>query len=188
MVDLPSWKKTRPKVRKHLGKHSPQVDVIDEWEEMDVDRDEQKAGLKRREKRWKEIALEKGWKKKQIDKVIKNADKIEPDLRRGLTPQEELWLQVDFVLSYVMEEKAYNFVNNVKARKDIKTYNKLLNIFFSDKMRANLAHWVAYFALNPYRVDNAITLASVVKEYRKIKGIKTTNIKIIHKGEDEKEL
>ena len=49
--------RARAKVRKHLGKKNPKVDVIDEWEHSDIDRDEQKVGMERRERRWKEIAL-----------------------------------------------------------------------------------------------------------------------------------
>jgi hypothetical protein len=178
---MPSWKKTRPKVR---GKR----DVVDEYDLADIDRNEQKAGIKRRERRWKEIELKQKLKKAEIDNMLKKADKINPNIRQGLTPQQELWLQVDYCLAYLMEEKAHRFLDDIRIQGDIKTYNKLLNIFFSDVMRANLQNWLNYFDATGCRVPDPITLASVVREYRKIKGIKKTNIKIVRKGEKDKEL
>ena len=43
--------RARAKIRKHLGKKNPKIDVMDEYEWADIDRDEQEAGLKRRERR-----------------------------------------------------------------------------------------------------------------------------------------
>jgi len=173
---MPSWKKVRPKVR---GKK----DVVDEWELADIDRNEQKMGLKRREKRWreiqKEISLNRIAEKKSIENVEKMGNAREPTLL------EQAWLRCDYVLSHVMEPRAYKFMEITRI-KDPDCYKLLYRIFMSKQMMYNIQYYVEYF-LRGYKVQEKITLASMMKEYKKIKGIKT-KIRVIHKGEEEKEL
>ena len=87
-------KKVRPKLRKHLGKTNPKIDVYDEWEHNDIGRDEQKAGLKRREQRWREMELEQ----KRFEKLQNLLEKrkkmmTEALTRRQPTKMEVAWLR-----------------------------------------------------------------------------------------------
>lgn len=173
---MPSWKKVRPKVR---GKR----DVVDEWEFADIDRNEQKAGLKRREKRWREIEKEVARgriaEKKAIDNVEKMGNARDPNLI------EQAWLRCDYVLSNVMEPTAYKFMEIARI-KDPECYKRLYKIFMSRQMMYNIQYYVEYF-LRGFKIKEPIKFSSVMKEYKKIKGIKN-KIRVIHKGEEEHEL
>lgn len=172
---MPSWKKQRPKVR---GKK----DVIDEYETMDVDRDEQKVILKSREKRWKEIKLQQQRERQAEKKALDNAEKMDPNLRSPLTELELAWLRYDYVLANVMERNAHIFFDSIR-KKDIKSWHVLLDIFMSKNMRKNIETWLSYFD-HGGMVKSKIKLIEVIKEYRKLKGIKT-KIKVMRKGEKE---
>ena len=177
-IKMPN-KKARPKVR---GKKN----VYDEWEHGDRDRDEVEAGMKRRERRWKEIELEQKQAQKLEKKAIKNVEKMERGTKgRPPTPLEEAWLRCDYLLSNLMEPKAYIFMEQARL-KEPKLYKYLYKMFMSQNMMHYAQYYVDYFARGgkPYRV---ITHGDIIKAYRKYKGIKSS-IKIKHKGEKEKEL
>ena len=179
-------KKVRPKVRKHLGKTNPKIDVYDEWEHIDIDRDEQKAGLLRREKRWKEIDLAQKQAAALEKKAINEIEKMKRDVKgRAMTAIEEAWLRCDFILSHIMKKKAYEFMEWQRLN-DPECYKFLYKKFMSPHMMHYAQMYVDYFARDgePYRM---ITHGEIVKMYRKYKGIRS-KFKIKHKGEEEKEL
>jgi len=179
-------KRARPKVRKHLGKLNPKVDVVDEWEEGNIDRDEQKAGLERRERRWKEIQLAQKEEAKLNKKAMDNADKMERgNILRDPTPLELAWLRCDFILSHLMEQKAYEFMEYQRIN-DAEVYKQLYRKFMSRHMMLFAQAYMDFFAKGG-KAPRIITFGEVVQAYKKIKGIKT-KFKVIHKGEDEKEL
>lgn len=171
--------KQRPKIR---GKR----DVVDEWEFCDIDRDEQKAGLKRREKRWREIQLDIEEKKELEKKAIENAEKFGRINPAGvITPLQEAWLRCDYVLYNIMEKDAYNFLEH-KRKNDPDCYKYLYKIFMSRYMMRNIEYFVQLFA-NDYKLPKRIPLSEIYKHYRKYKGIRP-NIMVKHKGEKEKKL
>lgn len=178
-------KRHRPKVRKHLGKKNPKVDVVDEWETMDVDRDEQKAGIERRRKRWRQVETERLLEKAAEQAAIKHAEKMNPDRGREPNFLEKAWLRCDYVLSNVMEKNAYNFLENIRV-KDPECYKRLYKIFMSKNMMSRIQAFVDFFAQGG-EVPERIPLSEVVKHYRKIKGIRS-KIKVVHKGEDDRDL
>ena len=171
---MPSWKKQRPKVR---GKK----EVIDEWETMDVDRDEQERGLKRRARRWRDIEKAQAEARKVEREALKTADKIRKDIRRPRNVIEEAWLKYDYVLANIMERRAHEFLDKIRVG-DVELYNKILNIFISPYTKEHVDIMVQYFA-NGLSVAKKIALVDIVKEYRKLKGIRT-KITVKHKGED----
>ena len=147
---MPSWKKTRPKVR---GKK----DVVDEWEIMDIDRDQQKAGLKRRERRWKQIEKERVLAKRAEKVAIEKAEKM--GNVRNANPIELAWLRCDFVLSNIMQIPAYNQMEYYRE-KDPECYKALYKIFMSPYMMKNIQYFVDYFDKGGV-VKKKITLADV---------------------------
>ena len=172
-------KRARPKVR---GKK----EVYDEWEHGDIDRDEQERGMKRRERRWKEIELEQKKQRLLERKAIKNVEKMDRGTNgRPPTPLEEAWLRCDFLLSHLMDTKAYAFVEEARI-KEPELYKYLYKQFMSPYMMHYAQMYVDFFAKGG-KAPKKITYGAVIKAYRKYKGIKST-IKIQHKGEDEKEL
>jgi len=174
---MPSWKKTRPKVRS-------KKEVVDEWETMDIDRDEQERGLKRRARRWREIETENLIKKAAEETALKNADKMK-NVRVPRNIIEEAWLKYDYVLANIMDRKAHEFLDKIRMG-DVKLYNKLLNIFISPYMKEQIDVMVQYFA-NGLAVDEKITLPDIVKEYRKLKGIRT-KFTVKRKGDKDYDL
>lgn len=179
---MPSWKRTRPKIRKYLGKHSPQIDIVDEWDEMDIDRAEQKAGIKRREKRWKELKLELAIQKKAEKVAIDNVEKM--GNARNPTPIELAWLRCDYVLSNIMEVRGYKLMEILRIR-DPETYKKMYKIFISKNMMENIQGFVDYFDAGG-KVKR-IKVKDIYMEYKKIKGIRSRII-VKHKGGKDREL
>lgn len=179
-------KRARPKVRKHLGKTNPKIDVMDEWEWADIDRDEQKAGLERREKRWREIEMAQKQAIELEKKAIDQADNLKrKPMALYTTPLEEAWLRCDYILYNIMEQKAYEFMEWQRLN-DVNCYKWLYRQFMSKAMMQNAHLYVDYFAKGgkpPYKVTHAI----IIKAYRKYKGMKS-KIKVVHKGEKEREL
>lgn len=174
-----SRKKARAKVRGNKN-------VYDEWEHGDIDRNEQKAGLKRRDKRWKEIELEQIRQRKLEKKAVEMAGELDRGSKgRPLTELEEAWLRCDFLLANIMEKKAYEFMEWQRIN-DPDTYMRLYRKFMSKNMMRYAQQYVDYFAQG-YRAPRLATLAEVIKQYKKIKGIKTI-FTIKHKGEDEHDL
>lgn len=171
-----SWKKVRPKVR---GKK----DVLDEMEIADIDRDEQKAGIKRREKRWKKIEL----KQRLLDEQVRVAKEREIMKRKYRVPNraEESWLKCDYYLNHVMEEDAYDFMYELTVS-DPETYKKMFKVFVSPYTLHKIDDFVQAFATGS-SVSKRITIGEVVKRYRKIKKIRS-KITIKHKNGDEYEL
>ncbi len=168
----------RPKVR---GKKN----VIDERDWADIDRDEQKAGLKRREQRWKEIELERKQLERLEKKAIKNADKmIDRDVNRPLHPLEEAWIRCDFVLWHLMTPEVYSTMEWLRFN-DLPTYQAMYKRFMPKQMMRDINECVTWFA-NGGEVRR-ITMTVFRKEYLKYKGYKPS-IKIKHKGEDDYEL
>lgn len=179
-------KKARPKVR---GKK----DVIDEWEICDIDRDEQQAGLARRERRWKEIQQEIESRRKLEKKALDNAERIDPVTNRDvekvikhqLTPIQEAWLRLDYILFNIMETKAYQFMEYQRLN-DPECYKILFKKFISPNMMANVDYYIMYFASGKIAPKKA-TLADVIREYNRYYNIKP-KFTIKHKGEEEKKL
>ena len=172
-------KRVRPKAR---GKR----DVLDEWEVADIDRDEQKAGLKRREKRWKEIELEIKRQKMLEKKAIANAERMEqPPRHRQPTPLEEAWLRCDYVLWNIMSQAAYNMLEWIRLN-DPDGYKYLYKTFMSKNMMDNITYFVDFFAQGN-KINKKLPKSEVIKHYVKYKGYKPT-IKIKHKGEEERNL
>ncbi len=183
MKNLP---KVRPKLRKELNKPESETKIIDEWEIADIDRDEQKEGLKRRERRWKEIELENIRQKKLRELAVKKAEKMDQkSVYREPNELEKAWLQCDYILWNIMQKPAYEFMEYHRTEyPDI--YKKLYRVFISPYMMENAEFYVDYFA-NGGKLDKPITLATVIKEYKKIMGVRP-EIRIIHKGEKERKL
>ena len=179
--------RARAKVRKHQNKSlGGKVEVYDEWEHSDIDRDEQKRGLARRERRWKEIELKQREDKKLEQEALSKANKIDSkrSLLRDPTPLEEAWLRCDFLLACIMEQKAYEFMEWQRLN-DVNAYKRLYRVFMSKAMMEHAQLYVDYFAKggkSPIR----ITYPDIIKAYKKIKGIRT-KIKIVHKGEEDRE-
>ena len=178
--------RARAKIRKHLGKKNPKIDVMDEYEWADIDRDEQEAGLKRRERRWKEVELAQKQARELEKKAIDNAEKIKrKPMALVVSPLEEAWLRCDYLLFNIMETKAYEFMEWQRLN-DPDVYKYLYRKFMSKYMMANAEMYVDYFAKGG-KAPKLITLGDIVKRYRKYKGIKT-KFKIVHKGEEDREL
>lgn len=177
-------KRARPKVRKHLNKTNPKVDVYDEWEHGDRDRNETEQAMKFRARRWKEIELAQKQAAQLEQDALAEADKIggKRSLLADPTPIEEAWLRCDFLLAQIMERKAYEFMEWQRLN-DVTTYKKLYRVFMSRAMMRHAQLYVDYFAKGGKSPIN-ITFPDIIKAYKKIKGIKT-KIKIAHKGEDE---
>lgn len=171
-------KRVRPKVR---GKK----DVLDEWEVADIDRDEQKLGLERRERRWKEIQAEQQRQRLLEKKAIKNAEKMKsPPNTRQPNELEMAWLRCDFVLWNMMDGEAYMLMEYLRTVEP-DTYKHLYRIYMSKYMMENIEFYVDYFAQG-HKPDHLIPKADVMKHYLKYKGYKST-IKIKRKGEEERD-
>lgn len=175
-----SWKKADPKAR---GKK----EVYDEWEHGDIDRDEQKAGLKRRAKRWKQIELERKKSQALEKKAVDNAEKMGRDQSILLdpTPLEMAWLRCDFILSHIMNELAYRFMEWQRLN-DPKCYKHLYRKFMSKAMMMNAQLYVDYFAKGG-RAPKLITYPIIIRAYKNYYGIKTKFV-VKHKNEEEYEL
>jgi hypothetical protein len=150
---------------------------------MDIDRNEQKAGLKRRERRWKEIESELASARKAEKIAIKNAEKMGNSREPNMI--EQAWLRCDYVLSNLMEPKAYKFMELVRV-KDPECYKRLYRIFMSKNTMHHIQYFVDYFASGG-TTQEPIKFSSIIKEYRKIKGIKS-KFTVKHKGEDDFDL
>ena len=180
-------KRVRPKVRKHLGKKNPKIDVYDEWEHGDMDRDEAELRMKGREKRWKEIEAAQKAARKLEKKAIDEVEKMKRDTKgRPMTPIEEAWLRCDFILSHIMDVKAYAFMENIRI-KDPKCYKWLYKRFMSKNMMVNAQMYVDFFAKGGVAPYAKVSYGAMIKAYKKYKGIRST-IKVVHKGEEEREL
>lgn len=169
----------RPKVR---GKK----DVIDERDWADIDRDEQKRGLKRREKRWKEINFEIK-RQKNLEKIaIAKAEKMkQPPRGRQPTELEEAWLRCDYVLYNIMSMAAYQMMEWLRLN-DPAGYKAMYKIFISRNMMDNITSYVDYFAQGN-SITKKLPKSEVIKHYVKYRGYKPS-IKIKHKGEKERDL
>ena len=162
------------------------TEIYDEWEHIDIDRDEQRAGLLRREKRWKEIELVQKQAAALEKKAIDEVEKMKRDMKgRAMTAIEEAWLRCDFILSHIMEKKAYEFMEWQRLN-DPQCYKFLYKKFMSPHMMHYAQMYVDYFARDgkPFRM---VTHGDIIKMYRKYKGIKT-KIKFKRKGEKEYDL
>lgn len=172
---MPS-KKVRPKVR---GKR----DVYDEWEHSDIDRDEQKRGLERRARRWKEIEIEN---KRQAALNEKAIDEIEKKDRgtknRQPTELEKAWLRCDFLLAQIMVPKAYEFMEWQRIN-DPDTYKRLYRKFMSKNMMAYAEQYIDYF-LSEKKAPKMVSFPEMIKQYKKIKGIKSKTT-IVRKGQED---
>jgi len=160
-------------------------EVYDEWEHADIDRDEQKAGLKRRAKRWRDMELEEIRIKKMEELAIKKVEKVKELATRDPNELEKAWLRCDYVLSHIMDKNAYDFMETARIN-DPELYKKLYRIFMSRHMMENIGLYIDYFdkgGISPI----IVTYGDVIKTYRKIKGIKSI-ITIKHKNEEELEL
>ena len=158
-------------------------EVLDEWEIADIDRDEQKRGLERRKRRWKEIELEE----KKIRNMKKKAIKKAEQIKRMPNLLEIAWLKCDFILHNIMEKDAYKFMYDLTST-DPNTYKHLYKIFMSPYMMERADYFVEYFRRGGKAPDNElIPLSRVVKYYKQYKGIKD-KITVIHKGEKSREL
>ena len=119
--------------------------------------------------------------------ALAKANKIggKRSLLRDPTPLEEAWLRCDFLLANMMMKEAYEFMEWQRLN-DVDAYKRLYRVFMSKAMMSNAQMYVDYFAQggSPPRL---ITYPEVVKAYKKIKGIRT-KFKVVHKGEEEKEL
>jgi hypothetical protein len=171
-------KRVRPKVR---GKK----DVLDEWEVADIDRDQQKEGLKRRERRWKEIEREIKRQKMLEKKAIVNAGKMETVYGRQPTPLEEAWLRCDYVLFNIMTMAAYQMLEWIRVN-DPKGYRYLYRTFMSKNMMDNIEYFVDFFAQGN-TIPKKIPKHEVIRHYVKYKGYKGS-VKVKHKGEEEYDL
>lgn len=172
-------KRIRAKVR---GKK----DVIDERDYADIDKDEQKAGIKRRERRWKEIELEIKRQKLLEKKAVVNADKMnpEPNIRQP-TALEAAWLRCDYVLYNIMMPPAYALMEWIRIN-DPEGYKHLYRIFMSKNMMDNIEYYVSYFAQG-HTIPKQIPKRDVMMRYAKYKGYETS-VKVRRKNEKEYEL
>lgn len=158
-------------------------EVLDEWEIADIDRDEQKRGLKRREKRWKEIELEQ----KKIRAMEKLAKKKANIIKRLPNLIEQAWLKCDYILSNIMKKDAYEFMYSFIST-DPEAYKHLYRIFMSPYMMERADYFVQYFHRGGKTPEEElIPLLKVAKYYKKFKGIKD-KIVIKRKGRKEYEL
>ena len=164
-------------------KHNPKKGGIDEWEVADIDRNEQKLGMERRARRWKEIETQRKAEKKAEKKAIENAEKMGQSRQPNWL--EEAWLRCDYVLNNIMEQKAYAFMEHQRTT-DPAMYKTLYKVFMSPNMMEHIQQWVSFFASGQKAIGR-IPLSEVYKHYKKLKGIKGT-IKVVHKGEEEREL
>ena len=172
-------KRVRAKVR---GKK----DVIDEYDIADIDRSEQKEGLKRRDRRWKEIELEIKRQKILEKKAISKAEKMkEPPKTRQPNPLEEAWLRCDFVLYNIMSQAGYNLMEWIRLN-DPEGYKYLYKIFMSKNMMDNITDFVEFFSQGN-TIGKRIPKHIVMRNYVKYKGYKGT-IRVKHKNEEEYEL
>ena len=171
-------RRQRPKVR---GKKN----VLDERDWADIDRDEQKAGLKRRERRWKEIELEKKRRAQLEKKAIKNADKmVDRDRNRPLHPLEEAWIRCDFVLYHLMNPDVYTAMEWLRFN-DLPMYQAMYKRFMPKQMMRDINECVEWFAKGGE--VRRISMTVFRKAYLKYKGYKPT-VKVKHKGEKEYDL
>lgn len=175
-----SDRRTRPKKR---GKK----DVFDEWEHLDIDRNEQKVMHKNRERKTKMDELDAIRAKKAERIAVSMAEKFNTHeiMRRPPNVLEEAWLRCDYLLYNMMTRKAYSFMDGLRL-KDAKCYKYLYRIFMSPYMMEHANYWVKYFA-NGGKVQKRIDYAIVFKHYARYYGI-TPTIKIMHKGEEEKDI
>jgi hypothetical protein len=120
-------------------------DVLDEWEITDIDRNEQKAGLDRRARRWKEIELEQKEYEKLQKALEKRAKAMESKKIRPPTKAEMGWLKCDYILHFIMEPKAYDFMYKF-TKEDPECYKYLYKIFISPYMIASADMWIKYFS------------------------------------------
>ena len=158
-------------------------EVLDEWEIADIDRDEQKRGLKRRERRWKEIELEQ----KKIREMEKLAKKKAEAIARMPNSVELAWLKCDYILSNVMTKDAYEFMYNLIST-DSEAYKHLYKVFMSPYMMERSDYYVQYFRKGGKVIDEEIIpLSMVVKYYKKFRGIENKII-IKRKGRKDYEL
>lgn len=158
-------------------------EVLDEWEIADIDRDEQRRGLKRRERRWKEIELEE----KRIRAMEKLAKKKAEAIARMPNPIELAWLKCDYILSNIMTKDAYDFLYNLIST-DSEAYRHLYRIFMSPYMMERADYFVKYFHRGGKTPEeDLVQLSKVVKWYKKFRGIKN-KITIKRKGREEYEL
>ena len=144
------------------------TEIYDEWEHIDIDRNEQKVGLLRRERRWKEIELVQkqaaALEKKAIDEIVK----MKRDIKgRAMTAIEEAWLRCDFILSHIMEKKAYEFMEWQRLN-DPECYKFLYKKFMSPHMMHYAQMYVDFFARGG-KTPIFITHGEIIKMYRKIK-------------------
>jgi len=169
----------RPKVR---GKKN----VLDERDWADIDRDEQKRGLERREKRWKEIEYEIK-RQKHLERIaVKNAEKMkQPSRGRQPTELEQAWLRCDFVLYNIMSQAAYAMMEWLRLN-DPAGYRAMYRIFMSKNMMDNITSFVDYFAQGN-SIIKKLPKAEIIKHYIKYRGYKPF-IRIRHKGEEERDL
>ncbi len=172
-------KKARAKVRGNKN-------VYDEWEHADIDRDEQSAGLKRRDKRWKEILIEQQKQRNLEKKALEDVGYQNRGYKgRPPTELETAWLRCDFILANIMDRKSYQFMEWQRVH-DTDAYKRLYRHFVSKNMLQNMQQYVDYFAQG-YKAPRLIPFPEVIKYYKKIKGIKS-KMKVFHKGEDEYDL
>ncbi len=172
-------KRERAKVRGNKN-------VFDEYDWADIDRNEQKAGLARREKRWKEIELQFKREKILEKKAITNAEKMrQPPRGRQPSPLEEAWLRCDFVLYHIMTRSAYNILEFIRTN-DPAGYKHLYKIFMSRNMMENITQYVDFFAQGG-KVDMKIKKSDMIRHYVKYRG-HIPVFKVKHKGEEEHDL
>ena len=171
-------KRVRPKVR---GKK----DVIDERDYADIDRDEQKRGLKRREKRWKEIEHQIRLDKHLEKKAIANAEKMKNPSGRQPNQLEAAWLRCDYVLYNIMSQSAYQMLEWIRHN-DPAGYRHLYKTFMSRNMMDNIGLFVDFFAQGN-TVPQKIPKSDIIKHYVKYKGYKG-KVRVKHKGEEEYDL
>lgn len=161
-------------------------EVYDEWEHMDIDRNEQREGIKRREKRWKEIEREIRLKKHLEKRAIENAEKMhEPPKTRQPNPIEAAWLRCDYVLYNIMTDAAYGMMEWLRIE-DPTGYKHLYKIFMSRNMMENISLFVDFFAQGN-TIPKRLPKSEVIKHYVKYRGYKPTII-VKHKGEEEYDL
>ena len=162
------------------------TEIVDEYDLADIDKDEQRAGLERRDKRWKEIKFAQKQERLLEKKAIDEVEKMERDIKgRTMTAIQEAWLRCDFLLSNIMEQKAYEFMEWQRLN-DPECYKYLYKQSMSPYMMHYAQMYVDYFARGG-EAPILISHGDIVKKYRKYKGIKT-KFKIVHKGEEEHDL
>lgn len=172
-------KRVRAKVR---GKK----DVFDEYEIADIDRNEQREGIKRRERRWKEIEHEIKRKKLLEKKAISIAEKMkEPPKTRQPNPLEEAWLRCDYVLYNIITQAGYNLMEWIRVN-DPEGYKYLYRVFMSKNMMDNITDFVDFFSQGN-SIGKRIPKHEVMRHYVKYKGYKG-KVRVKHKGEEEYEL